>query len=118
MGLLFLEETNDRAKHRRDVGLEAGRWLTSKLSPSQDTKSPRNLPGRRNDECAALAWEEDYKTKAYGTSQHAAHEASASASEVPQVAASEINPAPSHLSVERAFNRQVVLNIVCYGIVA
>jgi len=118
VGLLFLEETNDRAKHRRDVGLEAGRWLTRKLSPSQDTKSPRNLSGWRDGERTALAWEEDHKTKAYGTSQNVAHEAAESASGIPQVAASEMDPATSHLSAERAFNRQVVLNIVCYGIVA
>lgn len=118
VALLFLEETNERAKHRRDVGLDIGRWIIGTLKRSGSTKSQSKLPEGREDEDTALIWE-DEKPEGYNIGRASAPPSKApSGTETPRLAASETDSTSPDLSTARAFNRQVVLNIVCYGLVA
>jgi len=117
-GLLFLQETNDRAKHRRDIGLEVGRWLTGKIFPSKTLKSPQKLHEQDQGDRAALLWDED-KTNGYGTSRPSTQASViASGATTPHAASLETDSTTPELSVVKAFNRQVVLNIICYGLIA
>ena len=34
IGILFLEETHEDRKYRRDIGLEIGQWLLNRAKPS------------------------------------------------------------------------------------
>lgn len=116
VGFLFLEETHAEKKHRRDPGLEAGKWIIRKLSPCADSKSEKAI----DDETVRLLGDNE-QPPGYRTNEASPRLPSTVPSPEPQDSlkldylafGSRVKPA-----AEKAFTRQVVLNIVGYGVLA
>ena len=119
IGILFLEETHAEKKYRRDPGLEAGKWLLSKVSRCAESKSSRCEKTRDLDEVMSLL-SDDEQPPGYQTSEGSPHLPSTPSPE-PQES---LDLNDSHIvsrskpAATKAFTRQVVLNIVGYGILA
>lgn len=127
VGILFLEETHAEKKHRRDPGLEAGRWLLSQLprfSFCAESKASRSEKAAVDTDDALSLLSDDDQPSGYSTTNTGSPRLQSTPS--PQVSSfldvdeerdgtlsSQSRPAAS-----RAFTRQVVLNIVGYGILA
>ena len=120
IGMLFLEETHAEKKHRRDPGLEAGKWIISKFSKCTESKQSRCEKGADLDEQVSLLGEDD-QPPGYRTSEGSPKILSTPSPE-PQESLDLNNP--NHVvprckpAATKAFTRQVVLNIVGYGILA
>lgn len=115
IGILFLEETHAEKKYRHDPGIEAGKWIISKICGCASSKSSGCEKAVDMSEETPLI-NEDERLPSYQS-------AKATASSVHQgdvdvdaiaIAAREIRKP----AVSKAFTRQVVLNIVGYGILA
>lgn len=113
VGFLFLEETHEDKKDRRDVGLEMGQWLL------------RNLSWRRESPCEAGDLEE--KSVTYLAEEEAsASDADASCPLLPSSPSSASGSEAlknresktMKFSFRQAFTRQVTLIIISYGILA
>lgn len=117
IGILFLEETHAEKKYRRDPGLEAGKWILSKFTPCANLKASRSEKIEDLDERLSLL---DDQPPGYCTTAGSPNLPSTPSPE-PQEAldlnASHIAPR-SKPAATKAFTRQVVLNIVGYGILA
>jgi hypothetical protein len=119
IGFLFLEETHAEKKQRRDPGLEIGKWLLGKVTRCANLKLYRNEKVDDLSEVASLLHEED-QPPGYRTTAASPHLPSTPSPE-PQESLnlndvsvkSRAKPA-----VTKAFTRQVVLNIVGYGLLA
>ncbi|TAQ85826.1 hypothetical protein B7494_g5832 [Chlorociboria aeruginascens] len=109
IGILFLEETHAEKKYRRDPGLEAGRWIISKVTRCAEPKPVSEKLARFNDEVMSLLGEED-SPPGYRTA--------AAAPSLPSTPTSVCSVPRSKPAVTKAFTRQVALNIVSYGILA
>ncbi|OOF90435.1 hypothetical protein ASPCADRAFT_211997 [Aspergillus carbonarius ITEM 5010] len=119
VGLLFLEETHPEKKHRRDPGLELGNWLVGKVwgSPEQlpaasDAKT--ELPGEDY-----YGYDDDVPPPEYRSTE--------SSPRLSPVKESDSLSADDDIEgqmkgepcgVPKAFTRQVIFNIVAYGILA
>jgi len=121
IGILFLEETHAEKKYRRDIGLEAGKWLTSKFCGCAAEKVPARSEKWEefDDEVTALLSQED-QPPGYRTTGGSPNLPSTPSPE-PQESL-DLNhvslPKRSKPAATKAFTRQVVLNIVGYGILA
>lgn len=121
MGILFLEETHAEKKYRRDPGLEAGKWILSKFHRCRDSKSPRSEKAFDPDDALSLL--SDDEQSAYSTSEGSPRLPSTTSSSAARPPPSldldeEHNASRSKPAATKAFTRQVVLNIVGYGILA
>ncbi|CAD0014860.1 unnamed protein product [Aureobasidium pullulans] len=111
VGILFLEETHEDLKDRRDYGLDIGDWLLDFFRPNQiDEKAGETLalfedvpPGYSSSESSPAL-----NPILVGELPNEAQPAS------PQLAGSSRRDA----AVSNAFTWQVCLNIVGYGILA
>ena len=120
IGMLFLEETHEEKKHRRDPGLEAGKWILSKFSRCTESKHSRCEKDAGLDELISLLGEDD-QPPGYRTS-----ESSPKIHSTPSPEPQESFDLNDHDNVvtrckpaaTKAFTRQVVLNIIGYGILA
>ncbi|KAI9833783.1 MAG: hypothetical protein M1819_003516 [Sarea resinae] len=121
IGILFLEETHEEKKHRRDAGLEAGRWITSLL---RGRKSKAGSPGKGGDanlEESRSLFEDEQPPEYRSTegspriscSQTRSDDIPRSSLDLPEKASLTRKP-----SITKAFNKQVVLIIASYGILA
>ncbi|CAG8961959.1 hypothetical protein HYFRA_00013739 [Hymenoscyphus fraxineus] len=118
IGILFLEETHQEKKHRRDPGLEAGRWIIRKVTGGGSRISSREKVMDFQEAVALL--HEDEQPPGYRT-----NEGSPLLPSTPSPEPNEeldlndtttiYKPKPA---VSKAFTRQVVLNIIGYGILA
>jgi hypothetical protein len=118
IGILFLEETHAEKKYRHDPGLEAGKWILSKISRCAESKASRNEKVADLDETSSLLSEDD--PPGYRTTEGSPVLPSTPSPE-PQEALdlNDVRDAPRPKpSATKAFTRQVVLNIVGYGILA
>jgi hypothetical protein len=119
IGILFLEETHAEKKHRHDPGLETGKWIISQLSRCADLKPSRNEKVDDPDEILALLNDDD-QPPGYQTTDGSPVLPSTPSPE-PQESL-DLNDAPltarPNNAATKAFTRQVVLNIVGYGILA
>ena len=124
VGILFLEETHEQKKYRSDVGVDAGRWLLDRIGRRQaDAFTPQtfskadeaNLP-----ECQTLLGDDEQPPD--HRSADASPRPSSSGSCVDECRKRSCPSEPSHIrrppSVEKVFTRQVVLNIIGYGLLA
>lgn len=121
IGILFLEETHAERKHRRDVGLEAGKWLlnrfSNRLTPVITGKASEMIEEYR------VIPEDDEPPPGYRTTEGSPRLPSSRSSSPCAIPAS-LNvsgePPSSHTArgVKKAFTRQVILNIVGFGILA
>ncbi len=123
IGILFLEETHEKKKYNRDVGLEAGKWILSKFRRAEiDVLDNMKAADANVDESRSLL--EDEQPPGYRTTDGSPRQPSSRA----------LSPVPTEDScsmrfgkdlkkrqrrgVQKAFNKQVILNIVGYGILA
>ncbi|KAH7030883.1 major facilitator superfamily domain-containing protein [Microdochium trichocladiopsis] len=115
-GLLFLEETHAEKKQKRDRGIEIGRWILDRISVSKlsDAKTSSRLqPG--HDEERPLLEVSDTQSPPPG---YQTREGSPSCS--PRLGPLDDFKLPPQERPEKAviFTRQVVLNIMSFGILA
>ncbi|KAF2458572.1 MFS multidrug transporter-like protein [Lineolata rhizophorae] len=117
IGFLFLEETHEDFKMRRDLGCETGRWLLVKLLRVRGD-SPREKVGYFEETLNLIA-EDDEQPPGYQSTESSPR---LSCTTPRAQAASKKCPEKSHLtrqtSIWQAFTRQVALNIIAYGILA
>jgi hypothetical protein len=119
IGILFLEETHAEKKYRTDPGLESGKWILSKFSRCAESKSSRNEKIADLDEILSLLSGED-QPPGYRTTEGSPNLPSTPSPE-PQESLdlNDLQIAPtSKPAASKAFTRQVILNIVGYGILA
>jgi hypothetical protein len=125
IGILFLEETHAEKKHRRDIGLDAGRWILSKFEwcscASVTRRGARSEKGDLGEVQRLIpsSIDADVEQSRVGYRTLAAQAADATTI----IEAHELNSetAIKHQqkpAATKAFTRQVVINIVGYGILA
>lgn len=119
IGILFLEETHAEKKYRHDLGLEAGKWIVGGISRCTESKASKNEKVVDLDEVVSLLSEDD-QPPGYRTTE-ASPSLPFAPSEEPQDSLT-LNDAHiglrSRHTATKAFTRQVILNIVGYGILA
>ncbi|RAL05182.1 MFS transporter [Aspergillus ibericus CBS 121593] len=119
VGLLFLEETHPEKKHRRDRGLELGNWLVGKVwgSSEQLPEGPDAKAELAGDEY--YDYDDDVPPPEYRSTE--------SSPRLSPVKESDNLSADDDIEgqmkgepcgVPKAFTRQVIFNIVAYGILA
>ncbi|KAH0566465.1 hypothetical protein GP486_000135 [Trichoglossum hirsutum] len=127
IGILFLEETHEERKYKRDVGLEIGDWILNKVkhgltffSRTEERKvESRSKLGDANLEERRSLLEEDEQPPGYRTTEGSPRlSASRALSKEPlgRRLSNSFDREPPAL--ERAFTKQVVLHIIGYGILA
>ncbi|PWY90065.1 MFS multidrug transporter [Aspergillus heteromorphus CBS 117.55] len=120
VGLLFLEETHPEKKHRRDPGLALGNWLIAKV-----WGSPAEL-SHATDAKAEATGDDDYfdydavPPPEYRSTESSPRLSPVKESDSPLSADDDIEGQmkgqPS--ATPKAFTKQVIFNIVAYGILA
>jgi hypothetical protein len=115
IGILFLEETHEEKKHRRDPGLEAGKWILSKVIRCAESKSASEKEVDLDEVLSLLS--DDDQPPGYRTNETSPNPSTPSADcqEALDLNDSRIAAKPA---AAKAFTKQVVLNIVGYGILA
>ncbi|KAL9127061.1 MAG: hypothetical protein Q9217_003990 [Psora testacea] len=138
IGMLFLEETHEEKKYRRDMGLEAGRWLLRLFRRSQKAENgtlhmTRKLAVNEGEGIHILMEEEEQEEEelpeyatvdgagppGYQTKEGTPRQSS-SRSHSPSTCASSMSLSLSGKwkGIQRAFTKQVILVIVAFGILA
>ncbi|KAL3481998.1 major facilitator superfamily domain-containing protein [Aspergillus californicus] len=118
VGLLFLEETHPEKKHRRDPGLELGKWLIGKCWGSSAQTAEEDAKADTADSHYSDDFDET-TPPAYRSAE--ASPRLGSAKEVDALSANddiEKQMAGQSNKKPKAFTRQVIFNIIAYGILA
>ncbi len=118
IGILFLEETHEKKKHRPDIGLELGRWLIRQVKRDKpDNFSYIKLGDAVFEEIGSPV--EDELPPGYEVADGSP---TSTASEIivspHQLLDTDLELPQSQHSVQKAFTKQVILNIASYGILA
>ena len=108
IGILFLEETHPEKKHERDKGIEAGRWLIKKAWHPQ-----REVDLKPHTELDLYA---DDQPPGYQTTEGSPQLTSSCPSSTAMK--DERQKSNGKVGFLKAFNRNIVLNIVAYGLLA
>lgn len=118
IGILFLEETHQEKKYRRDPGLEAGRWLIRKFTGADSRHSKCEKTNDLLESVSLL--NEDEQPPGYRTSEGSPLLPSTPSPEPnEELDLNDTNTIyKAKTAVSKAFTRQVVLNIIGYGILA
>ena len=118
VGVLFLEETHEEKKYRRDIGLEAGCWISGRVK----SRPMPNFFDKADDACfeESRSLMEDGPPPGYCTTEGSPrYPASRSHSPSAPLVNFEKKERPRRAcGVEKAFTRQVVIHICGYGILA
>lgn len=121
VGILFLEETHEEKKFRRDPGLEAGKWVLSKFtrSASSKTSASEKAASLREEETMPLLNEDD-QPPGYRSTDSSPSLVSIHTEEVLEPLDLNDNHVTriSKPATTKAFTKQVVRNIIGYGILA
>jgi hypothetical protein len=120
VGILFLEETHEEKKDQRDTGLEAGRWILKKLRPFECLPPQDSKYLDANLEESRSLLEED-EPPGYRTTEGSPRlPCSRASSPAPKESfdSSYTRKSNKPPPLQKAFTRQVVLNIIGYGILA
>lgn len=113
IGLLFLEETHAEKKYRRDVGLEMGQWLLGSRSWNKTSGDHTRLDNVHEDAQSLF----DEPPPGYRSTQDTPRTSVQGPSrEVPEDVESSVNNEKRGFT--KAFTKQVIFNIVGYGILA
>ena len=120
VGILFLEETHESKKHRRDLGIEAGRWLMDHVNVRPKSKVGTMFAKGNFEDDVTLA--EDDAPPGYRTTEGSPCLPSSrlqSPNVLPQdlragTKCSTARPRGTH----KAFTKQVILNIIGFGLLA
>lgn len=121
VGILFLEETHEEKKFRRDPGLEAGKWILSKFTRSLEPEIPTSEKSAALSEEEALPLlNEDDQPPGYRSAESSPSLSSTDVQETLEPLDLNDNrvtrgPKPA---ATKAFTKQVVRNIIGYGILA
>lgn len=122
VGVLFLEETHAEKKHRRDVGLELGRWILRQRKGKTPSDSYTKSRDANVEESRTLL--EDEEPPGYRTTEGTPCQ-QVSRAQSPVVGARfalDIKVLeglePQSDGVHKAFTKQVIMNIAAYGILA
>ena len=111
VGILFLEETHAARKHRKDVGLALGKKLITRLCSQQQIKPDKDaedLPEYSLDQ--PPEYKSNESSPRISTTSLAGH--------TNDVEIENGTPVKDNLGVRKTFNRQIVLLILGYGILA
>jgi MFS family permease len=127
IGILFLEETHEGKKQRRDPGLEAGKWILNRVRGCTTAKSSRIEKTSDLMEVQALI-HSDEPLPGYRSTEGSPQLPSTPSPSPEEPLSLDLNRCESAFSsrsrpkpkpaVSKAFTRQVALNIVGYGILA
>lgn len=117
IGFLFLEETHAEKKYRRDVGIEAGRWLLNSMPSCVRPKSLRSKKPFDPSEVQPLI-EGDDQLPGYQTAQGSPHLRMTAPPEPQDLLSLRFIPVRPKPTIGKAFTREVVLITVGYGILA
>lgn len=116
-----MEETHVERKHRRDCGLEAGRWLLNRFS----IRPAPEFRGKASEmiEQYQIIPEDDEPPPGYRTTEGSprlpsSRSQSPGATPTSLITSGGRLPAKAPRGVKKAFTRQVILNIVGFGILA
>lgn len=133
VGILFLEETHEDLKGKRDVGLEMGQWIIAKF---QRRSSPRVITGQKGDFSEETVMLVDDLPPDYRSTAASPELSPSSFSALPPPAYRSIDDnvelvhdveetldragqkAKAKSALANAFTKQVILNITGYGIMA
>jgi hypothetical protein len=112
IGIMFLEETHEEKKLRRDPGHDAGKWVLSKVLRYPNLRCTNTA--NPNEVLALL--DENETPGAYCATEVVPSNQS---SPEPEEPLSDSNSAPRfRTAATRAFTKQVVLNILSFGVLA
>lgn len=132
LGILFLEETCQKRKYQHDAGIEAGKWLVAQLrqlcpSKAIDMNNEKLVRGyhslMEDEELPNYSIAEGEELPGYRTTEGSPRQSS-SRSPSPNASRALDSSRNNRMitnephDVKRAFNKQVVLNIVGFGILA
>jgi hypothetical protein len=109
IGFLFLEETHEDKKDRRDVGLEIGKWILRNLSWQKQGPSKA---GYFESTMSYITEDEKADFDACSTSPLLA------TASCPTAHSQILESPPVKISLRQGFTRQVSLIIISYGILA
>ena len=117
IGVLFLEETHELKKNRPDMGLEYGKWILSHFSKNSSVNFLDKAGDANIEESRPLV--EDELPPGYRTTEGSPRDPSSRA-QSPGLKTGLKNKVPIKKppGTQHAFTKQVVLNIVGYGILA
>lgn len=113
IGILFLEETHEAMKDRRDLGLEVGRCLVNHFRPKTRLPPVFDKAGDANMSELQSMLDEDDLPPGYRTTEGSPRQPSSRAHSPTKAEKSSASS-----GAQRAFTRPVILNIVGYGILA
>lgn len=119
VGILFLEETHEEKKFRRDPGLELGGWILRKLCRTASSEKEYEKIGYFEETLSFLV-EDNEILQGYAQPEALPHDGSTEAAPLLPPAKNELRhtePA-AKLPISRVFTKQIILNIVAYGILA
>ncbi|KAF2196800.1 MFS general substrate transporter [Delitschia confertaspora ATCC 74209] len=115
VGILFLEETHEDKRHERDRGLEAGKWIVARIIGHEPEKPFTDKDGYLDEFQSML---ENHSPCEYrSTSSSPTLCSSRTSMADPPPYSLEKTPAPTW-KVRDIFTKQVILNIIGYGILA
>ncbi|MCJ1284661.1 hypothetical protein MMC26_003996 [Xylographa opegraphella] len=114
IGILFLEETHQELKDRRDYGLEAGKWLLRpfRREPERFPIVDKDAEGSCDEANSLLG---DELPPGYRTTDGSPRIPS---SRTPSPMKAEADARRKPRAAQKAFTKQVILNIIGYGLLA
>ena len=121
IGVLFLEETHERKRTRRDVGLEVGQWILNRFRGQLESPSFEKAHEANLEEVRSLL--EDDLPPGYCT-REGSPRSNVSRAQSPAVgcmdfkARCEKRIETKPRGVQQALTKQVILNIIGYGLLA
>ena len=116
IGILFLEETHEELKLRHDVGLQAGKWILAKVTRNPKRRQPSDKDVHADmDESRSLL--EDEMPPGYRTTEGSPRQPSSRA-ESPSSTVFSRSERRKRAGMQKTFTKQVILNIIGYGILA
>ena len=117
VGVLFLEETHEEKKHHKDRGVEIGKrllaWFGNNGHQAFSEETMETTPPAFGDDDEPPA----YRT-ADGTPRGSLNRTRPCSVSADDLKAKLQSPKLKHRGVKRAFTKQVILNIVGFGILA
>jgi MFS family permease len=114
-GVLFLEETHAEKKHRRDIGRELGDWLLRRVSKSEQPLPDYSAISQNSEYYPALF--EDEQPPGYRTTEGSPR-ISTTPTPISRSKPETNTPSNKPCGMKNAFTKQVIFNIVGYGILA
>lgn len=122
IGILFLEETHEKKRYRRDIGLEIGDWITRRCRIQESCHFSDKAGDAHLVEAESLLFEDDeppgYRTTDGTPRQQVSRSQSPSNAALGPTRRDKEGLQLKSNGARKVFTRQVILNIVGYGILA